>query len=122
MFRSKIEATLRHMGLRPLSLRPSDDPAAVLAAGDPALVIVDLGVGPERWRSIVAAARATDRVPSPAPVLAFGAHVDRAAQSEARAAGCDLVVANSRLSRELPALVERLLGRAPDDTSPVAHR
>ena len=100
------------MGLQSLVLRPSDDPAAVLAAGCPLLAIVDLGVGPERWRAIVAAARATQ---PPLPVLAFGAHVDRAAQSDARAAGCDLVVANSRLARELPALVERLLGRGASD-------
>jgi hypothetical protein len=31
------------------------------------------------------------------------------AQRAARAAGCAIVVANSRLARELPALVERLL-------------
>jgi DNA-binding NarL/FixJ family response regulator len=117
MFRSKIETTLRHMGLRPHILRPSDDPAAILAAGQFSLVIVDLGVGSDRWQAIVAAARAArpPLSPLPTPVLAFGAHVDRAAQSEARSAGCDLVVANSRLARELSALVERLLGRGASD-------
>jgi DNA-binding NarL/FixJ family response regulator len=112
MFRSKVEVTLRHMRLPPLILRPSDDPAAVLAAGHPLLIIIDLSLGAERWREIVAAVRAT---PSPAPVLAFGPHVDHDTHAAARAAGCDLVVANSRLTRELPELVERLLGQVASD-------
>lgn len=106
LFRSKVETTLRHMGQQPLSLRASDDPAAVIAAGQPSLVIVDLTLAPARWHDIVAAARAANQPPR---ILAFGSHVDRGAQAEARASGCDLVVANSRLARELPALVERLL-------------
>ncbi len=115
MARSQVEATLRHMGMQPLVLRPADDPIAALETGHPALAIVDLGVGSDRWRAIVAAAH-TPRPPlSPVPVLAFGSHVDREAQSEARAAGCDLVVANSRLARELPTLVERLLKQGGSD-------
>jgi len=112
MFRSRVETTLRHMGLRPLTLRPADDPTAILAAGQPALAIVDLGMASDRWHAVVAAARACS---PPLPVLAFGAHVDHAAHTAARAAGCDLVVANSRLARELPTLVERLLGRVASD-------
>jgi len=112
MFRSKVEATLRHMRLAPLILRPSDDPAAVLAAGHPFLIIVDLSLAAERWRAIIAAAQGA---PSPMPVLAFGPHVDHDTHAAARAAGCNLVVANSRLARELPELVERLLGRAASD-------
>ena len=106
LFRSRVEATLRHLGQAPLILRPADDPSAVLAEGRPAAVVVDLSLGHDRWRSIVAAARA--RTPAP-PVLAFGPHVDREAQAEARASGCAIVVANSRLTRELPLLLGRLL-------------
>jgi len=112
MFRSKVEATLRHMRLLPLILRPSDDPAAVLAAGHPLLVVVDLSLAPERWRAIVATAHAA---PSPVPVLAFGPHIDHDTHAAARAAGCDLVVANSRLARALPELVERLLTQVAGD-------
>ncbi len=112
MFRSTIETTLRHMRLQPLILRPSDDPAAVLAAGHPLLIIVDLSLATERWRAIVAAAHAA---PSPVPVLAFGPHVDHDTHAAARAAGCSLVVANSRLARALPELVERLAPRVAGD-------
>lgn len=106
MFRSKVETTLRHMGLAALNLRAVDDPAAIFQSGPVSAAIVDLGLGEQRWQAVVSAAHAT--VPS-VPVLAFGAHVDRAAQAAARSAGCDMVVANSRLARELPTLVEHLL-------------
>ena len=110
LFRSKVETTLRHMGMAPHALGAAADPGAALAQQRPAAVIVDLGLPGARWREVVAAARAAD---PPIPVLAFGSHVDRASQQAARAAGCALVVANSRLARELPALVERLLAPWP---------
>lgn len=106
MWRGKVESTLRHMGLASRALGRSEDATSIFAAARPAAIIVDLGMGSEAWRRVVTAARALD---PPVPLLAFGPHVDRAAQTAARAAGCDVVVANSRLARELPALVERLL-------------
>ena len=43
------------------------------------------------------------------PVLGFYSHVDSATREAAQAAGLDLVIPRSRMSRELPELVERLL-------------
>lgn len=43
------------------------------------------------------------------PVLGYYSHVDVATREAAEAAGIDLAVPRSRMSRELPALVERLL-------------
>jgi hypothetical protein len=43
------------------------------------------------------------------PVLGYYSHVDTDTRAAAEAAGVDLVVPRSRMSRELPALVERLL-------------
>ena len=43
------------------------------------------------------------------PVLGYYSHVDVETRKAAEAAGVDLVVARSRMSRELPALVEQLL-------------
>lgn len=43
------------------------------------------------------------------PVLGYYSHVDAETRAAALAAGVDLVVPRSRMSRELPALVERLL-------------
>jgi hypothetical protein len=43
------------------------------------------------------------------PVLGYYSHVDVDTRKVAEAAGVDLVVPRSRMARELPALVERLL-------------
>lgn len=43
------------------------------------------------------------------PVLGFYSHVDTETRSVAEAAGVDLAVPRSRMARELPQLVERLL-------------
>lgn len=44
------------------------------------------------------------------PVLGYYSHVDVDVRRAAKEAGVDLVVPRSRLARELPELVERLLG------------
>lgn len=44
------------------------------------------------------------------PTLGFYSHVDIATKQQAEAAGINLVVPRSRMSRELPALVSKLLG------------
>jgi hypothetical protein len=46
---------------------------------------------------------------SDVPTLGFYSHVDIAAKQAAEAAGIDLVVPRSRMARELPQLVDRLL-------------
>jgi hypothetical protein len=43
------------------------------------------------------------------PVLGYYSHVDADTKAVAEAAGVDLVVPRSRMSRELPALAEKLL-------------
>jgi hypothetical protein len=53
-------------------------------------------------------------VPAPpegVPTLGFYSHVDQEVRRQAEAAGYDLVVPRSRMNREGPALVERLLER-----------
>ncbi|MBA3866888.1 MAG: hypothetical protein H0X42_11190 [Solirubrobacterales bacterium] len=46
------------------------------------------------------------------PVLGYYSHVDVEAREVAEGAGVDLVVPRSRMSRELPALAERLLAES----------
>lgn len=43
------------------------------------------------------------------PVLGYCSHVDTGTRAAAEAAGVDLIVPRSRMSRELPALAEKLL-------------
>jgi len=46
------------------------------------------------------------------PVLGYYSHVDTETRAAADAAGLDLAVPRSRMSRELPQLVEKLLGES----------
>jgi hypothetical protein len=46
---------------------------------------------------------------APAPTLGFYSHVDIETKQQAEAAGLTLVVPRSRMARELPQLVDRLL-------------
>ena len=95
MLASKVDATLtaagHHVSLAPsLQEAPLDEAELVVADLDAANpeALVGLGV----------------------PVLGYYSHVDVETREAAEAAGVDLVVPRSRMARELPALVERLLG------------
>ena len=94
-FATKIEETLTSAGHDVTVLARADALPA-----DAELVIVDLDqVGPAIE-------------PSPgAPILAFYSHVDVETRRKGEEAGFDLVVPRSRMAREMPELVERLLGR-----------
>jgi hypothetical protein len=86
-FASKIEATLKAAGHEVTN--------AVTEEAD--LVIVDLdNAGPEA-------------APAGVPRLGFYSHVDVEKRRQAEDAGFDLVVPRSRMAREMPALVARLL-------------
>ena len=45
------------------------------------------------------------------PTLAFGSHIDLEAQQAARRAGADRVISNSKLAKDLPGIVERMLSK-----------
>jgi hypothetical protein len=96
MFASRIEATLGAAG-HSVELASSVAEAADLETAD--LFVVDL-----------------DREPAEGvlglgiPVLGFYAHLNTETREAAEAAGVDLVVPRSRMAREMPQLVDRLLG------------
>jgi hypothetical protein len=95
MFASRIEATLGATG-HDVSVASSVSDAPLDGAD---LLIADLEtIDPEAvvGRGI--------------PVLGFHRHTDVETRERAEAAGVDLVVPRSRMAREMPALVERLLG------------
>jgi hypothetical protein len=98
MFASRIEATLTAAGH---GVRLASSSSEATGPQDADVFVVDL-----------------DREPADAvvglgvPVLGFYSHVDVDTRERAEAAGLDLVVPRSRMAREMPQLVERLLGRA----------
>jgi hypothetical protein len=91
-FASKVKETLTAAG-HDVTLVAADPPAADL-------VIVDLdAAGPAE-------------APGGVPRLGFYSHVDVDTRRRAEEAGFDLVVPRSRMAREMPELVSRLLGSA----------
>jgi hypothetical protein len=90
MLASKVEETLASAGYELLG-GSDPDPRAEL-------IVADLD-------AVDAAALAA----AGPPTLGFYQHTDVATREQAQAAGVDLVVPRSRMARELPALVARLL-------------
>jgi hypothetical protein len=94
MFASRIEATLGAAGhdvtvASSASEAPLDGADLLIADLETIEPAVVVGVG--------------------VPVLGFHRHTDVEVRERAEAAGVDLVVPRSRMAREMPALVERLL-------------
>ena len=95
MFASRIEATLGAAG-HDVRLASSVAEATGLESAD--LVVADLDREPAE--GVVALGM---------PVLGFYSHLNTETREAAEAAGVDLVVPRSRMAREMPALVERVL-------------
>ena len=94
MLASRVEATLAGAGH---DVVVSSDPPGRLP-GEADIIVADVGdVDP----GLVAG--------NGVPVLGVYRHTDPATRARAEDAGVDLVVPRSRLARELPELVERLL-------------
>ena len=95
MFASRIEATLGAAG-HDVALASSVGEAPGLEGTD--LLVVDLDHAP-----------ADAVVGLGVPVLGFYAHLNAETRDVAQAAGVDVVVPRSRMAREMPELVARLL-------------
>ncbi len=117
MFGSKLHAALSARGHQ-VTLVPNVQ-AAADAAGRADALVADLASGTVDGAALIAA------LPAPAlRTLACYSHVDAAARVAAEEAGFDLVVPRSRLHREGPELLERLLAspgpQPPEDPQPPA--
>jgi len=90
-FASKVKETLTAAGHEVALV-----PAGTAVEADVAVVDLD-AAGPDVVR------------PAGVPTLGFYSHVDTDTRDRAQQAGFDLVVPRSRMAREMPALVDRLL-------------
>ncbi|MEX2106176.1 MAG: hypothetical protein WD810_04690 [Solirubrobacterales bacterium] len=95
MLASRVDATLTAAGHNVILARS----LAEASLGEAEIVVADLDV--ENPEALVGLG---------VPVLGYYSHVDVETREVAEAAGVDLVVPRSRMARELPQLVERLLG------------
>jgi hypothetical protein len=96
MFASKVEGTLRAAGHE------------VEAA--PSLEAIDSGEAIDLLIADLDAVDSSQLTGHGLPVLGFYSHVDVETRRRAEAAGVDLVVPRSRMAREMPELVQSLLG------------
>ncbi|HLY30468.1 MAG TPA: hypothetical protein VKQ36_05540 [Ktedonobacterales bacterium] len=107
----KVRDTLKRLGYRMYTARTlADFQQRAQASGDdrPALALVNISARGIAWEEAIRAAREAG-----APVVAYGSHVDVAAQEAARQAGATSVIANSKLASDLPGVITRALQRAP---------
>jgi hypothetical protein len=87
--------------------------AGLTAAGHHVVLAQSLAAAPLDEAELIVADLEVERPDELAatglPVLGYYSHVDADRRAAAQAAGLELVVPRSRMARELPALVERLL-------------
>ena len=111
-FSVKMRDTLRHHDMEVKTVRTLPAFEQILAATSdekPALAIVNIATTGVDWETAIRQARIADL-----KVLAFGSHMDLEARAKALEAGAQRVVANSKFTSDMPALVQRMLDE-PDD-------
>ena len=113
-FSVKMRDTLRHYDIEVKTVRNLTAFDENLGAKDDqkfALAIVNIATIGVDWETAIRKARTAGL-----QVLAFGSHMDLEARSKALEAGAQRVVANSKFTSDMPALVQRMLDD-PDETS-----
>ncbi len=93
MFGVQLQNMARGAGVRHVTVRPGGD----LPRGD--MMVVDLASRGD-WEGAVRQAKSRG-----IPVVAFGPHMDSEGRRKAREAGASRVLANSNLTRDLPAIL-----------------
>jgi CheY-like chemotaxis protein len=115
VFLSKIEQTARllNVAVRRMDLSGG---SPIKADEQARAVILDLNHRSNsplefvrRWKS--------DAATKDIPILGFVSHVQTDLITAAREAGCDIVLARSAFTQQLPRLLERLAGSRPFDTA-----
>ena len=111
-FSVKIRDTLRHSDMEVATVRTLTAFEQHLV-GDvrPQLVIINTATTGVDWEAAIRSARA-----HAIPVLAFGSHMDLEARAKALRAGAQRVVANSKFTSDMPALVSRVLNMPLEST------
>lgn len=106
-FQARIQAVAKHIGVEVKILATGEEVVTAAAANPPALVIVDLNArsgGMETVRRLRAAE-------TPAQVIGYLAHTQAELAEQAKAAGCDRVLAQGRFTEELPMILARARGK-----------
>lgn len=102
MFSSRVGGAAKQLNLE-MALVPNVASLPDKLSADCGLVLVDLSLDGLNLPAIAKAAKAA--APS-AKVVAFGAHVDRAALADAAEAGCDLVLTRNQFNQQYAELLK----------------
>lgn len=110
MFRVRLEAAVRSLGL-PLHRADARGVVEAAAGSGPDVVVLDLADVEARPLDAMRALRADPRTAA-LPVVGFAPHTDAGTRAAARAAGCTLVVARSRMAAAPADVLAPFLARA----------
>jgi len=109
-FRVKIEAAAKHQGL-PIDFVQTEKDALAKAAEDPLLIILDLNCSSVQPLDMIAALKANEGTKG-ISLLGYVSHVQGELKQSAHDAGCDMVMARSAFSLNLPQILKRYAGAA----------
>ena len=104
LFSSMVTGTATALGQEVAVAGNLAEAIELCRAGPTAYIIIDLGMAEINVATAIIQLR---EAAGAVPAIAFGSHVDKARLDEARAAGCDEVMARSKFSAELPSLLRR---------------
>ena len=113
-FLAKIRETAKAVGVTVVTCDPRGGPAAVLEA-NPQAIFLDLnsrGLPAVDWIRALKADPATQAI----RIVGFVSHVQERLIADARAAGCDTVMARSAFTQQLPALLRSLVTESDKST------
>ena len=106
-FLAKIQETARALGVTVITYDPRRWLAAAVEAR-PQLIIIDLNCRQIPALECIGGLK-SDPATRPIRIVGFASHVQEELISAARAAGCDIVLARSAFSQQLPALLRKLV-------------
>lgn len=100
-FQAKIMETAKHVGVTVRACSTPDALLAEMAQEKPKLIVVDLNARSQPVESLGRIQASADGV----PVMAFLSHVQTELVQQARAAGCERVMARSQFTRDLATIL-----------------
>lgn len=104
-FTVKISESAKRAGL-PITFVKSEHDVLAQAAGKPALIIVDLNFAGIEPLKLIARLKADQELKG-ISVLGYVSHVQGELKQAAHEAGCDMVLARSAFSQNLPQILKR---------------
>jgi CheY-like chemotaxis protein len=107
-FVSKISETAKRAGVS-VEFATSEEAVLSLAAHKPSLIIVDLNLNGTKPLPLISKLKSLPDFKQTS-ILAFVSHVQGELKQKAQKAGCDMVLARSSFSQNLPQILKRHAG------------